>query len=233
MTNRELEDEPEPANQKKGMQIPVFSNLRLRDSMLRRTISQQSALSQTQEQRRDISLLGRQLKDLSLNDKPNENSKGGQVVSNQYKQPPSRPSQSEVPTEIITPTAVQQDDAARGNPLGPADSRNAPAPVPATPPESKKFNAAMDTVRKVLQSPCKAPFSPFKLSGSPKKSFLTKDSNVTSFAGWDVDGRLNEFESQFKVMKETFEGTMTDRKVLEEAIDMAKNRGIYPQAASS
>ncbi|KAL2169567.1 hypothetical protein VTG60DRAFT_5879 [Thermothelomyces hinnuleus] len=42
--------------------------------------------------------------------------------------------------------------------------------------------------------------------------------------GWDVDGRLSEFETQFKVMKETFEGTMSDRKVLEEAIELAKNR---------
>ncbi|KAL2152340.1 hypothetical protein VTH82DRAFT_5524 [Thermothelomyces myriococcoides] len=42
--------------------------------------------------------------------------------------------------------------------------------------------------------------------------------------GWDVDGRLSEFETQFKVMKETFEGTISDRKVLEEAIELAKNR---------
>lgn len=47
------------------------------------------------------------------------------------------------------------------------------------------------------------------------------------YAGWDVDGRLNEFESQFKVMKEAFEGTVTDRKAMEEAIDLAKNRGAY------
>ncbi|KAG7289412.1 hypothetical protein NEMBOFW57_005783 [Staphylotrichum longicolle] len=44
------------------------------------------------------------------------------------------------------------------------------------------------------------------------------------YTGWDVDGRLNEFESQFKVMKEAFEGTVTDRKAMEEAIDLAKNR---------
>ncbi|KAL2132240.1 hypothetical protein VTI74DRAFT_4063 [Chaetomium olivicolor] len=42
--------------------------------------------------------------------------------------------------------------------------------------------------------------------------------------GWDVDGRLNAFESQFKVMKEAFEGTITDRKAMEEAINLAKNR---------
>ncbi|AEO56719.1 hypothetical protein MYCTH_2301930 [Thermothelomyces thermophilus ATCC 42464] len=42
--------------------------------------------------------------------------------------------------------------------------------------------------------------------------------------GWDVDGRLSEFETQFKVIKETVEGTMGDRKILEEAIELAKNR---------
>jgi kinesin family protein C1 len=233
MANREIENEPESVNQKKGMQIPVFSKPRLRNPSLRQTLPQQPGASQPQQQRRDISTLSRQLKDLSLNDKPNKNAKGGQVVSNQSQQPPSLPSQSEAETEIITPT-LQQDEAARGNPLGPADSQSAPAPVPATPPESRKFNEAMDTVRKGLQSPCKAPLSPFKSSCSPTKpSFLSKESSVTSFTGWDVDGRLNEFESQFKVMKETFEGTMTDRKVLEEAIDMAKNRGIYHQAAGT
>jgi kinesin family protein C1 len=67
--------------------------------------------------------------------------------------------------------------------------------------------------------------SPYKSASSRTKYFLTKESNVTNFAGWDVDGRLDQFESQFKVMKEAFEGTMTDRKALEEAIDLAKNRG--------
>ncbi len=70
------------------------------------------------------------------------------------------------------------------------------------------------------------PSSPSKFSSPIKLNFLTKDSNLTSFAGWDVDGRLNEFESQFKVMKEAFEGTVTDRRAMEEAIDLAKNRGM-------
>jgi kinesin family protein C1 len=71
----------------------------------------------------------------------------------------------------------------------------------------------------------KNPPSPTKSCSPTKSSFLTKDSSLTNFAGWDVDGRLSEFESQFKIMKEAFEGTMTDRKALEEAIDLAKNRG--------
>ncbi|KAK4222991.1 putative kinesin-like protein [Podospora fimiseda] len=42
--------------------------------------------------------------------------------------------------------------------------------------------------------------------------------------GWDVDGRLNEFETQFKVMKEAFDSTITDRKAWEESMELAKNK---------
>ncbi|KXX81490.1 Kinesin-like protein klpA [Madurella mycetomatis] len=42
--------------------------------------------------------------------------------------------------------------------------------------------------------------------------------------GWDVDGRLNEFESQFKVMKEAFDVSLADKRTLEEVIELAKNR---------
>lgn len=79
----------------------------------------------------------------------------------------------------------------------------------------------------LLKSHCKRPVSPTKSYSPAKLQFLSKDSNLTMFTGWDVDGRLNEFESQFKVMKEAFEGTVTDRKAMEEAIDLAKNRGAY------
>ncbi|KAK4189112.1 putative kinesin-like protein [Podospora australis] len=41
---------------------------------------------------------------------------------------------------------------------------------------------------------------------------------------WDVDGRLSEFETQFKVMKEAFDSTLTDRKAMEDMIDFAKQR---------
>ncbi|KAK0720333.1 putative KAR3 protein [Lasiosphaeris hirsuta] len=42
--------------------------------------------------------------------------------------------------------------------------------------------------------------------------------------GWDVDERLHEVESQFKVMKEAMNVSLTDRKTLEDAVDLAKTR---------
>ncbi|KAJ9134612.1 Kinesin-like protein [Pleurostoma richardsiae] len=41
---------------------------------------------------------------------------------------------------------------------------------------------------------------------------------------WDVDERLYEVESQFKAMKEVMNVSLTDRKALEEVIELAKTR---------
>ncbi len=69
------------------------------------------------------------------------------------------------------------------------------------------------------------------MSPSPTKvhraSFLTKDSNTRSFTAWDVDERLNEVETQFKVMKEVVDGSLNERKALEQVIDFAKTRGTH------
>jgi kinesin family protein C1 len=227
MANREMEDELGQANQKKGMKISDPFQQRLEALRSRKAARQQPAALHPRQPSRDISGLSRRFGNLSLDEGSEKKSGGGQVVSHQYKQQPlSGLSQSDVQAESITPSKVRQREAARCNPLGPANSQGPPAPVPATPPQSKTFNVALDTVNRLLGSHQKGPFSASK-SGSPTKpSFLVKDSNVTNFTGWDVDGRLNEFESQFKVMKEAFDVTMTDRKALEEAIDLAKNRGM-------
>lgn len=42
--------------------------------------------------------------------------------------------------------------------------------------------------------------------------------------GWDVDERLDGIESQFRVMKEAMATTLTDRKTMEEAVEIAKAR---------
>ncbi|KAK4044899.1 P-loop containing nucleoside triphosphate hydrolase protein [Parachaetomium inaequale] len=224
MANREMEDEPGQANQKKGMKISDPFQQHLQSLRSRRAARQQPAASQPRHPSRDISGLSRRFGNLSLDDGPDKKSGGGQVVSSQYKQPLSGLSQSDVQAESITPSKVSQKEAARGNPLGPATSQGPPAPVPTTPPQSKTFNMALDMVNTILRSHQKGPFLASKSCSPTKPSFLVKDSNVTNFTGWDVDGRLNEFESQFKVMKEAFDVTMTDRKALEEAIDLAKNR---------
>ncbi|KAK4448170.1 P-loop containing nucleoside triphosphate hydrolase protein [Podospora aff. communis PSN243] len=42
--------------------------------------------------------------------------------------------------------------------------------------------------------------------------------------GWDVDERLDGIENQFKAMKEAMTTSLTDRKTLEDAVDMAKTQ---------
>lgn len=147
------------------------------------------------------------------------------MVSGKHKQPPYRHSQSDVKTENITPSKICQEEATRSNQLETINSQAMSALVPTTPQRSKTFHGACGTMEMMFKNSRTRPISPIKSCSPAKPPFLAKDSNVTNFTGWDVDGRLDEFESQFKVMKETFEGTMSDRKVLEEAIDLAKHRG--------
>ena len=72
-----------------------------------------------------------------------------------------------------------------------------------------------------------------RASASPAKSpcprhFLTKDSNVTNLTGftaWDVDERLGDFDSKLRDMDERFSNSLDQRKLLEEAVQMAKSRG--------
>lgn len=72
---------------------------------------------------------------------------------------------------------------------------------------------------KTFQSPVKAP--------SPSKGFLNKDSNLTSYVAWDVDGRVVDMESQFKELKEMVNTTLIERKGHDDALELAKKRGKY------
>jgi len=45
-----------------------------------------------------------------------------------------------------------------------------------------------------------------------------------------VDERLVDIEKQFKVFQEAMSASMTDKKTLEEAVDLAKTRGMAPSA---
>lgn len=85
----------------------------------------------------------------------------------------------------------------------------------------------METAGTILESIRKNPLSPTKSCSPAKGPFLNKESKITNFTGWDVDGRLNEMETTFKTMKEAFEGTMSDRKTMEDAIEIAKKRGMW------
>lgn len=73
-------------------------------------------------------------------------------------------------------------------------------------------------------SPVKTFTSPIK-SPCPSKAFLTKDSKLTSYVAWDVDGRVVDMESQFKELKEMVNTTLSERKGQDDALELAKTRG--------
>ncbi|QGI98730.1 hypothetical protein CEK26_011799 [Fusarium fujikuroi] len=61
-------------------------------------------------------------------------------------------------------------------------------------------------------------------SRQTSKSFLNKDSNLTSYVAWDVDGRVVDMESQFKELKEMVNTTLSERKGQDDALELAKKR---------
>lgn len=79
-------------------------------------------------------------------------------------------------------------------------------------------DSLLASTRKYTESPSKSP--------SKSRPYLTKDSNIRGFVAFDVDERLIEVEQQFKSMKEMMNLSLNDRKGMEEAIEMAKTRGI-------
>lgn len=96
---------------------------------------------------------------------------------------------------------------------------------PGTPPHTAQHVLAMmEEFGDVLASAAKTPRSPTK-SPSISLSFLTKESNTRTFTAWDVDERLSELDTQFKVMKEVMNTSLSDRTAMDEAIKLAKTRG--------
>ena len=179
---------------------------------------------------RDISI-STMMGKLSLND---ERANGillarDQAISTKENCPPSPSSlrQSDTLLENITlrPAQLRREDTA--TPVTrPEDSRASIMAPPKTPPRSAqhvldildKFEGTLRaSTRKCSESPSKSP--------SKAPSYLTKDSNLTTFTAWDMDERLVEVEAQFKAMKEVMNVSLTDKKAMEEVIEMAKTRG--------
>ena len=87
--------------------------------------------------------------------------------------------------------------------------------------------ALLDQVQASVMDILKTPRH-LHMTPSPTKSsapYLTKDSDLKNFTAWDVDERLQQVESQFKAIKEVMDVSLTDKKKLEEAIDVTKTRG--------
>ena len=73
-------------------------------------------------------------------------------------------------------------------------------------------------------SPLKSPIT---------KQFLMKDSNITNYAAFDVDSRVDDIETQFKELKQMMNSSLTEKKGQEDALALVKTRGkhmcqIYP-----
>jgi hypothetical protein len=91
----------------------------------------------------------------------------------------------------------------------------------------EKVKRKLDEFEESLSlSPVKT-FHSLTKPSSPSKSFLSKDSNLTSYVAWDVDGRVVDMESQFKELKEMVNTTLSERKGQDDALELAKKRGRY------
>jgi len=222
--------------QPNGTKFSPSSLASLRRHRIRTSISFESFASHTQRSR-DVSGLNKSMSKLSLSDAAKKVADGGQVTTKRERQIVLPQRSVDVKVETVVGRPGQREQAAGhyirpANPLWPkTPTRTKDGPQPETPCPKRtdeavqlqvdRLETAIKSARKPLASPMKSP-SPTKLS------FLTKDSNLTSFTGWDVDERLDGIESQFKVMKEAMATSLTDRKTMEEAVEMAKTRGRFP-----
>ncbi|KAK3326236.1 hypothetical protein B0H66DRAFT_152217 [Apodospora peruviana] len=222
----DMDGGPAQPNGTKHSLLFQTSNKTTRCKRVRGTVSMQPLASHAQQDKNDFSAMERGFSALSLrNDEEVGKPKGGQASSKQDTQVPLHSSQLDVKIEHVTSRQSQGEEAARLSQFRPADSLFQPLSWPETPSRTDvDTRVAIDQFEKVFTA-SKTAVSPSK-SCSPVKTqpFLTKDSNVKAFTGWDVDERLHEVESQFKVMKEAMDVSLTDKKTLEDAVNLAKTR---------
>ena len=203
---------------------PTLQIRKQRTRKMRSAVSHDSLASQSQRSR-DISILSRKMGGLSIHDKPADTRKtrnGGQVITKQREQS-SHCGNSAPDSKCEAPSSrrVREEGAAR------PQFRPAEFSRPTTPTQNPNVKLELEKMETLLKSVCLTPGSPTKSSSPVKLSFLNKESNLKSFTAWDVDERLLSVENQFKVMKEAMNVSLTDRKTLEDAVDLAKTRGKF------
>ncbi|KAK0619337.1 P-loop containing nucleoside triphosphate hydrolase protein [Immersiella caudata] len=202
---------------------------------VRRSVSLDSLL-QPSERPRDELGLSKAMANLSVDDAVGEPPKGGQVITKREQQMSLHPRGAGTKGGVVVNWREQKQlwgqvkSASPSQPKTPNREKTAAQPKTPCPDknlevEFEKLGTAIKSARRLRNSPTKSP-SPTKLP------YLTKDSNLTSFTGWDVDERLDGIESQFKAMKEAMTTSLSDRKTLEDAVDMAKTRVVNPQTVS-
>lgn len=164
----------------------------------------------------DVAVLEQGIQSLSIHDQKDKKPKGAQVNS----KPEARLSGQQVLPDV------------NGGVITHRRSRNQPPkpllpPIawpPATPCQEKDLQVIFNKFENTMTA-CQSP-SPLKLCSPSRSPFLTKETTtLTNFTAWDVDERLHELDSQFKQMKEVMNVSLTDRKALEDAVDLAKTRG--------
>lgn len=149
---------------------------------------------------------------------------GKQVIPEKDNQVQPQQQQAAVSLSNVTVRSRRKEEE---NPPAPTDQEVQAGPVvppPRTPVRVvRKAMSDFESALNVALTPRTVAASP-----SPTKStqpFLTKESNLRGFTAWDVDERLHEVEAQFKAMKEVMHGSLTDRKAMEDVIELAKTRG--------
>ena len=198
-------------------------NRKLRDRKTHGPAFLQSSTKKPREVR-DVSGLSRIMRNLSLDDDdPYSKSDGVRVFSKDI-QISFCASQSDARREGAFQRPCQKEGVRQFQSRS-GTAQTTPMTRPTTPPPQQDAEAAMDKFKSTVDSIIRTPASPAKSCSPVKFPFLTKDSNVTLFAGWNVDERLLEVESQFKEMKEALSGSLTDKKAMEEAVQLAKSRG--------
>lgn len=192
---------------------------------VRKVASAQSIGSRPLAPIRDVSI-STMMGNLSLDDKRAYDGrfKRNQAISAKENLPPSlslRPSSMQL--DNVTFRHSQREETKDHLPQD--DSRVCTMAPPKTPASAADAKKMLDTFEETLLA------STRKYTGSPTKSpskvrqFLTKDSNLRTFTAWDMDERLIEVEAQFKAMKEVMNGSLSDKKAMEEVIEMSKTRG--------
>jgi hypothetical protein len=124
-----------------------------------------------------------------------------------------------------TPQQPRQQRAAALQPSLAPDGRGDADPVPQTPSQTHSRSSTQ-----VEASLCGFGASLRKAaqSATPKKCrprFVNRFTNDHAWEAWDIDDRLVSLNSQFQEMKKMIDGSILDRKGIDEALTSQKEKG--------
>lgn len=238
MSRHEPEDGPTTGKQNCMMPTPSLRSSTqsasdfLPNQRLRKAASVQYMGTQASTSRREISI-STMMGNLSLDDERayDSLSKRNQAISIKENCPPTptplRPSKYQLENVTFRRSQKRGEDATVQSTPRQEESRVSIMAPPKTPHSTQQVQHLMNKFEDTLFASARKPTGTPSKSPSKVRSFLTKDSNLRAFTAWDVDERLVDMESQFKALKEVMNLSLTDKKAMEEVIDMAKTRGRH------